>query len=97
VSDDERLADERPPLSDVVCLGRHVMTNLGEQFSYDEVDEMLREIDIAGNGIIRYEGQQHGRHVARRPTAFFFFFELFRTRQGRGRKMSGAPATTRHL
>ena len=35
---------------------RHVMTNLGEQFSDNEVDEMLREIDIAGNGIIRYEG-----------------------------------------
>ena len=33
------------------------MTNLGEQFSDDEVDEMLSEIDIAGNGIIRYEGE----------------------------------------
>jgi Ca2+-binding EF-hand superfamily protein len=33
------------------------MTNLGEQFSDLEVDEMLREIDIAGNGIIRYEGK----------------------------------------
>ena len=33
------------------------MTNLGEQFSDHEVDEMLREIDTAGNGIIRYEGQ----------------------------------------
>ncbi|CAF2049067.1 unnamed protein product [Rotaria magnacalcarata] len=34
---------------------RYVMTTLGEQFSDHEVDEMLREIDIAGNGIIRYE------------------------------------------
>ena len=34
------------------------MTNLGEQFTDNEVDEMLREIDIAGNGIIRYEGLQ---------------------------------------
>jgi Ca2+-binding EF-hand superfamily protein len=33
------------------------MTNLGEQFSDHEVDEMLREIDTAGNGIIRYEGK----------------------------------------
>ena len=32
------------------------MTNLGEQFTDNEVDEMLREIDISGNGIIRYEG-----------------------------------------
>ncbi|CAF3277622.1 unnamed protein product [Rotaria socialis] len=34
---------------------RHVMTNLGEQFSDDEVDEILREIDTTGKGIIRYE------------------------------------------
>ncbi|CAF0880431.1 unnamed protein product, partial [Didymodactylos carnosus] len=33
----------------------HVMTNLGEQFSDTEVDEILREIDTTGNGIIRYE------------------------------------------
>jgi Ca2+-binding EF-hand superfamily protein len=33
------------------------MTNLGEQFSEDEVDEILSEIDISGNGIIRYEGK----------------------------------------
>ena len=32
------------------------MTNLGEQFSNDEVDEILNEIDTTGNGIIRYEG-----------------------------------------
>lgn len=36
---------------------RHVMINLGEQFSDHEVDEMLQEIDTAGNGIIRYEGK----------------------------------------
>ena len=29
---------------------------LGEQFSDDEVDEILREIDTTGKGIIRYEG-----------------------------------------
>ena len=33
------------------------MINLGEQFSDHEVDEMLQEIDTAGNGIIRYEGK----------------------------------------
>ncbi len=32
------------------------MTNLGEQFSDNEVDEILSEIDTTGNGIIRYEG-----------------------------------------
>ena len=40
------------------------MTNLGEQFSDEEVDEMLREIDIAGNGIIRYEGREKIRRIA---------------------------------
>lgn len=40
-----------------ICqLFRHMMTSLGEQFTNDEVDEMLREIDITGNGIVRYEG-----------------------------------------
>ncbi|CAF0886682.1 unnamed protein product [Adineta ricciae] len=34
---------------------KHIMTNLGEQFSNDEVDEILNEIDTTGNGIIRYE------------------------------------------
>lgn len=34
------------------------MTNLGEQFTDDEVDEILREIDITGKGIIRYEGKK---------------------------------------
>ncbi len=33
------------------------MTNLGEQFSDHEVDEILREIDIAGNGTIRFDGK----------------------------------------
>ncbi|CAF0845109.1 unnamed protein product [Adineta steineri] len=34
---------------------KHVMTNLGEQFSDDEVDEILSEFDVTGNGIIEYE------------------------------------------
>ncbi|BAM40412.1 calmodulin [Theileria orientalis strain Shintoku] len=34
---------------------RHVMTNLGERLTDDEVDEMLREADIDGDGKINYE------------------------------------------
>jgi len=34
------------------------MTNLGEKFSDNEVDEILSEIDTTGNGIIRYEGKK---------------------------------------
>lgn len=34
---------------------RHVMTNLGEKLSDDEIDEMIRESDIDGDGQIDYE------------------------------------------
>ena len=34
---------------------RHIMTNLGEKLTDEEVDEMLREADIDGDGQINYE------------------------------------------
>ncbi|KAL3874258.1 hypothetical protein ACJMK2_037298 [Sinanodonta woodiana] len=34
---------------------RHVMTNMGEKLTDDEVDEMIREADIAGEGHVSYE------------------------------------------
>ncbi len=36
---------------------RHVMTNLGEKLTDDEVDEMLMEADVNGDGEIDYEGK----------------------------------------
>jgi len=33
----------------------HIMTNLGEKLSDEEVDEMIREVDIDGDGQISYE------------------------------------------
>ena len=38
---------------------RHVMINLGEKLSEDEVDEMMREADVDGDGEINYEGDAH--------------------------------------
>jgi calmodulin len=34
---------------------RHVMTNLGEKLTDEEVDEMMREADIDGDGQINYK------------------------------------------
>lgn len=36
---------------------RHVMTSLGEKLTDEEVDEMIREADIDGDGQVNYEGQ----------------------------------------
>jgi len=33
---------------------RHIMTNIGEKLSSDEVDEMLREADVDSEGLISY-------------------------------------------
>ena len=37
---------------------RHVMTNLGEKLTDDEVDDMIREADLDGDGMVNYEGEE---------------------------------------
>jgi calmodulin len=35
---------------------RHAMTTMGEAMSLDEVNEMLKEVDLNGDGTIDYKG-----------------------------------------
>lgn len=37
---------------------RHVMMNFGEKLPEDEVDDMMREADVDGEGEINYEGER---------------------------------------
>ena len=48
---------------------RQVMMNFGEQLGEDEVDEMMREADVDGDGEINYEGQRQTRRRRRRRFA----------------------------
>ncbi|KAK3092811.1 hypothetical protein FSP39_007470, partial [Pinctada imbricata] len=36
---------------------RHIMTNLGEKLSDADVDEMINEVDVDGDGQIDYHGK----------------------------------------
>lgn len=36
---------------------RHVMTSLGERLSEEEVDDMIKEADLDGDGQVNYEGE----------------------------------------
>nr|CAD7455985.1 unnamed protein product [Timema tahoe] len=47
---------------------RHVMTNLGEKLSDEEVDDMIREADLDGDGMVNYEGMTRVIFIGSVPT-----------------------------
>jgi len=55
---------------------RHVMTNIGEKLSNQEVDEMIREIDVDRDGQVNYEGTFVIYTVWIRKT-FHFIFDCY--------------------
>ena len=36
---------------------RHVMTNLGEKLTDEDVDDMIKEADLDGDGLVDYNGK----------------------------------------
>lgn len=54
---------------------RHVMTNLGEKLTDEEVDEMIREADIDGDGQVNYEGLYSVIYYTYYISSFYRLFE----------------------
>lgn len=43
---------------------RHVMTSLGERLSEEEVDDMIKEADLDGDGQVNYEGGSYDLFIS---------------------------------
>lgn len=51
---------------------RHVMTSLGERLSEEEVDDMIKEADLDGDGQVNYEGNNIIVNLKHFKTNLFF-------------------------
>lgn len=51
---------------------RHVMTSLGERLSEEEVDDMIKEADLDGDGQVNYEGNNIIVNLKHFKTFIFF-------------------------
>lgn len=54
---------------------RHVMTNLGEKLTDEEVEDMIKEADLDGDGLVNYEGLPHSRD-SRQPLTVCSSFRI---------------------
>lgn len=45
---------------------RHIMTTMGEKLTHEDVDDMIREADLDGDGKIDYLGEWTGHPVRER-------------------------------
>ncbi len=57
---------------------RHVMTDLGEKLTEEEVDEVFRGADLDGDGQINYEGKLYffSTHIIYLQKVIFLFLEF---------------------
>lgn len=46
------------------------MTNLGEKLSEEEVDDMIKEADLDGDGMVNYDGEKFYNEVRDFPIFF---------------------------
>lgn len=49
------------------------MTNLGEKLSEEEVDDMIKEADLDGDGMVNYEGNVFSCLYVFRPNTYLEF------------------------